>query len=164
MEAMDKIAEDVEDAARRHSSSILYFHVYKLRENSQSGPVLGKDRIRPGKGGRRLRSSSSWYSINSMCSASWFSVARGSVARRFSCTRIQLQGFNCLGFSYLSVQLHAYLQSIIDIRFQLISISCIELLHLMLQHKTVKKSKLLLFVKKKNVKKTICNRKKVTKW
>ena len=38
MEAMDKIAEDLEDAARRHNSKILYRHVNKLRGSSQSKP------------------------------------------------------------------------------------------------------------------------------
>jgi hypothetical protein len=44
VEAMDKIADDLEDAARRHNSKILYWHVNKLRGSSQSrlGPV--KDR------------------------------------------------------------------------------------------------------------------------
>ena len=34
MEVMDKIAEDLEDAARRNNSKILYWHVYKLRWSS----------------------------------------------------------------------------------------------------------------------------------
>ena len=33
---MDKIAEDLEAAARRHNSKILYRHVNKLRGSSQS--------------------------------------------------------------------------------------------------------------------------------
>ena len=45
MEAMDKIAEDLEDAARRHNSEILYWHVNKLRGSSKSRPV--KDRTGP---------------------------------------------------------------------------------------------------------------------
>ena len=44
MEAMDKIAEDLEDAARRHISKILYWHVIKLKGSSQSGLVPVKDR------------------------------------------------------------------------------------------------------------------------
>ena len=44
MEAMDKIAEDLGDAARRHYSKILYWHVNKLRGSSQSGLVPVKDR------------------------------------------------------------------------------------------------------------------------
>ena len=36
VDAMDKIAEDVEDGARWHNSKILYWHVNKLRGNSQS--------------------------------------------------------------------------------------------------------------------------------
>ena len=36
MEAKDKIAEDLEDAARRHNIKILYWYVNKLRENGQS--------------------------------------------------------------------------------------------------------------------------------
>ena len=44
MEALDKIAEDLEDAARRHNSKILYWHVNKLKGSSQSGLVLVKDR------------------------------------------------------------------------------------------------------------------------
>ena len=41
---MDKIAEDLEDAARRHNSKILFWHVNKLRGSSQSGLVPVKDR------------------------------------------------------------------------------------------------------------------------
>jgi hypothetical protein len=41
---MDKIAEDLEDAARRHNSKILYWHVNKLRGSSQSGIGPVKDR------------------------------------------------------------------------------------------------------------------------
>ena len=37
MEAMDKIAGDMEDEARRHNSKILYWHFNKLRGSSQSG-------------------------------------------------------------------------------------------------------------------------------
>ena len=44
MEAMDKIAEDLEDAARRHNSKILYWHVNKLKGSSQSRLVPVKDR------------------------------------------------------------------------------------------------------------------------
>ena len=44
VEAMDKIAEDLEDAARRHNSKILYWHVTKLKGSSQSGLVPVKDR------------------------------------------------------------------------------------------------------------------------
>ena len=44
MEAMDKITEDLEDAARRHNSKILYWHVNKLKGSSQSGLVQVKDR------------------------------------------------------------------------------------------------------------------------
>ena len=36
MEAKDKIAEDLEDAVRRHNIKILYWYVNKLRENGQS--------------------------------------------------------------------------------------------------------------------------------
>ena len=36
VEAMDEIAGDLEDAARRHNSKILYWHVNKLRGNCQS--------------------------------------------------------------------------------------------------------------------------------
>ena len=44
MEVMDKIAEDLENAARRHNSKILYWHIHKLRGSSQSGLVPIKDR------------------------------------------------------------------------------------------------------------------------
>ena len=44
MEAMYKIAEDVEDAARRYDSKILYWNVDKLRGSSQSGLFPVKDR------------------------------------------------------------------------------------------------------------------------
>ena len=44
MEAMDKIAEDMEDEARQHNSKILYWHFNKLRGSSQSGLVPVKDR------------------------------------------------------------------------------------------------------------------------
>ena len=43
VEAINKIAEDLEDAARRHISKILYWRVNKLRESSQSGLVPVKD-------------------------------------------------------------------------------------------------------------------------
>ena len=46
VEAMDIIAEDPEYAARRHNSKILYWHVNKLRGNSQSRLVPVKDRNR----------------------------------------------------------------------------------------------------------------------
>ena len=36
---MDKIAEDLEDAVRRHNSKILYWHVNKLKGSSRSGLV-----------------------------------------------------------------------------------------------------------------------------
>ena len=36
VEAIDKIVEDLEDAAKRHNSKILYWHVNKLRGNGQS--------------------------------------------------------------------------------------------------------------------------------
>ena len=44
MEAMDKIAKDLEDAARRQNSKTLYCHFKKLKGSSQSGLVLVKDR------------------------------------------------------------------------------------------------------------------------
>jgi len=44
VEAMDKIADDLEDAARRYNSKILYWHVNKLRGSSQSRLVLVRDR------------------------------------------------------------------------------------------------------------------------
>ena len=44
VEAKDKIAEDLQDAARRHNSEILYWHVNKLKGSSYSGSVLLKDR------------------------------------------------------------------------------------------------------------------------
>ena len=44
VEAMDKIAEDLEGAARRHNSNILYGYVNKLRGSSQSRLVPVKDR------------------------------------------------------------------------------------------------------------------------
>ena len=43
MEAMDKIAENLEDAARRHNSKLLYWHVNKLRRSGQSGVVSVKE-------------------------------------------------------------------------------------------------------------------------
>ena len=45
-EAWDKIAKDLEDAARRHCNKIFYWYVDKLRGNSQSGLVLVKERSR----------------------------------------------------------------------------------------------------------------------
>ena len=39
MEAMDKSAEDMEDADRRKNNKILYWCVNKLRGSSQSGLV-----------------------------------------------------------------------------------------------------------------------------
>ena len=44
MEAMDTIADDLEDAARQHTSKIFYWHVNKLRGSSQSGLVPVKDK------------------------------------------------------------------------------------------------------------------------
>ena len=44
MEAIDKIVKDLEDAARRHNSKILYLHVNKLRGSSQYGLVPVKDK------------------------------------------------------------------------------------------------------------------------
>ena len=44
VKAMDKIAEDLEDAARRHNNKILYCHVNTLRGSSQSGLVPVKHR------------------------------------------------------------------------------------------------------------------------
>ena len=41
---MDEIAGDVEDATIRHNCKILYWHVSKLRESCQSGPVPVKDK------------------------------------------------------------------------------------------------------------------------
>ena len=46
VEAMDKIAEDLENSARRHNSKILYWHVNKLKGSSQFGLVPVKDRNR----------------------------------------------------------------------------------------------------------------------
>ena len=46
VESMVKIDEDLEDAARRRNSKILYWHVNKLRGSSQSGIALVKDRNR----------------------------------------------------------------------------------------------------------------------
>ena len=43
MDAMDKIAEDLENGARRHNSKIFYWHANKLRGSSQSGLVFAKD-------------------------------------------------------------------------------------------------------------------------
>jgi hypothetical protein len=44
---MDKAAEDLEDAARRHNSKILFWHVNKLKGSSQSRliPVKVKNRV-----------------------------------------------------------------------------------------------------------------------
>jgi len=47
VEATDKIAEDPEDAARRHNSKKFQWHVNKLRGSSQSGLVPVKDRNGP---------------------------------------------------------------------------------------------------------------------
>ena len=44
VEAMNKIVKDMDDAARRHNSKILYRHVSKLRGSSQSRLVPAKDR------------------------------------------------------------------------------------------------------------------------
>ena len=44
MEAMDKIAKDLEDGARLHYSKILYCHVNKLKGSSQSELFPVKDR------------------------------------------------------------------------------------------------------------------------
>ena len=44
VEALDKIAEDLEDAARRHKSKILLCHINKLRGSCQSRLVPVKDR------------------------------------------------------------------------------------------------------------------------
>ena len=44
VEAMDKIAEHLEDAATRHNCKILYWHINKLRGNSQSGLVPVKNK------------------------------------------------------------------------------------------------------------------------
>ena len=43
VQAMDKIAMNLEDAGRRHNSKILYWHVDTLRASSQSGLVPVKD-------------------------------------------------------------------------------------------------------------------------
>ena len=40
---MDKIAEDLEDAARRDNNKILYWRVNKLRESNQSELVPVED-------------------------------------------------------------------------------------------------------------------------
>jgi hypothetical protein len=42
-EAMNKIAEHLENAALRHNRKIVYWHVDKLRGNSQIGFVPVKD-------------------------------------------------------------------------------------------------------------------------
>ena len=44
VEAMDKIAEDLEDAASRHSTKILYWCVNKLTGSSKSGLIPIKNR------------------------------------------------------------------------------------------------------------------------
>ena len=44
VETMDKIAEDLEDAARQHNSKILYWHVNQLKGSRQSRLVPVKDR------------------------------------------------------------------------------------------------------------------------
>ena len=44
VEAMDKITEELENAARRHNSKILYWLVNKLRGSDQSGLIPVKDR------------------------------------------------------------------------------------------------------------------------
>ena len=44
MKAMNKITKDLEDAARRENSRILYWHVNKLKGSSQSRLVPVKDR------------------------------------------------------------------------------------------------------------------------
>ena len=44
MEAMAKISEDLDDAARRHNSKILHWYINKLKGSSQSGLVPVKDR------------------------------------------------------------------------------------------------------------------------
>ena len=44
MDAIDTIAEDLEDAARRQNSNILHWHVNKLRGSSQSGLIPVKDK------------------------------------------------------------------------------------------------------------------------
>ena len=47
VEAMDKTAEDLEDAVRRHNSKILYWHINKLRGSGQSEIAPVKDRNGP---------------------------------------------------------------------------------------------------------------------
>ena len=44
VEAMDKIAKDLEDIARQHNSKILYRYVSKFRGSSQSRLVQIKNR------------------------------------------------------------------------------------------------------------------------
>ena len=44
MEDLDKIAENLEDAATRHNIKTLYWHVNKLRGNSHSRLAPVKDR------------------------------------------------------------------------------------------------------------------------
>ena len=46
VEAMDKITEDLEDAARQHNSKMLYWNFKKVRGSSQSGLFEVKDRNR----------------------------------------------------------------------------------------------------------------------
>ena len=48
VEAMDKIAEDLKDAARRHNSKVLYWYINKLRRSSQSG-LIRKELKRGGR-------------------------------------------------------------------------------------------------------------------
>jgi hypothetical protein len=43
VDVMDKLAEDLEDAARQHNSKILHWHINKLRGSRQSGLVPIKD-------------------------------------------------------------------------------------------------------------------------
>jgi len=44
VEAVDKIAKDLEKVTIRHISKIFYWRVNKLKERSQSGPVPVKDK------------------------------------------------------------------------------------------------------------------------
>ena len=46
VETMDKIAEDLDDAARQHNSKTLSWQVNKLRGSSQSGLAPLKDGIK----------------------------------------------------------------------------------------------------------------------
>ena len=45
--AMEKIAEDLVDAARWHNTKILFWHINKLSGNGQSGSVPVNIRMRP---------------------------------------------------------------------------------------------------------------------